>query len=90
MTTIIENIENLTEIMTTTQNEDEQFLKEVKEEIKEEKIKRPRGRPFGTKKFTEEEILERRRAKDRRIYHANPEKKLEANRQRRERIKLLK
>ena len=65
-------IENLTEIMTTTPEEDKQFLNEVKEEIK-----RPRGRPKGTKKITEEEALERKRAKDRRLYWANPEKKKE-------------
>ena len=35
-------IENLTHIMTTTHDEDKQFLNEVIQEIK---IKRPRGRP---------------------------------------------
>ena len=39
MTTIIEK---LTQIMTTTPNEDKQFLNEVIQEIK---VKRPRGRP---------------------------------------------
>ena len=77
MTTIIANIEKLTEIMTTTHDEDKQFFNEVKEEINERKIKRPRGRPKGTKKITEEEALERKRAKDRRLYWANPEKKKE-------------
>ena len=67
-------IEKLTQIMTTTPDEDKQSLNEVIQEIK---VKRPRGRPSGTKKFTEEEALERRREKDRRIYWANPEKKRE-------------
>ena len=65
-------IEKLTQIMTTTPDEDKQYLNEVIQEIK---VKRGRGRPNGTKKFTEEEALERRREKDRRIYWSNPEKK---------------
>ena len=67
-------IEKLTQIMTTTPDEDKQYLNEVIQEIK---VKRPRGRPKGTKKFTEQEALERKREKDRRIYWANPEKKKE-------------
>ena len=72
MTTIIEN---LTQLMTTTPDEDKQFLNEVIQEIK---VKRPRGRPSGTKKFTEEEALERRRACDKRRYDRDPQKKIEA------------
>ena len=40
MTTIIANIEKLTEIMTTTHDEDKQFLNEVKEEIYEQKMEK--------------------------------------------------
>lgn len=65
------NIEKLTQIMTTTPDEDKQILNEVIQEIK---VKRPRGRP---RIYTPEEALERKRAKDRRLYHANPEKKKE-------------
>ena len=83
MTTIIEN---LTQLMTTTPDEDKQFLNEV---IQELKLKRPRGRPSGTKKFTEEEALERRREKDKRIYWSNPEKKRELMRKYRQAIKEL-
>ena len=90
MTSIIENIESLTEIMTTTPEEDKQFLNKVKEEINEEKIKRPRGRPAGTKKITEEEVLERRRACDKRRYDRDPQKKIQMNREWRQRVKLLK
>ena len=69
MTTIIEN---LTQLMTTTPNEDKQFLNEVIQEIK---VKRPRGRP---RLFTSEESIERRRACDKRRYDRDPQKKIEA------------
>ena len=62
-------IENLTELMTTTQEEDTQYLNEVIQEIK---VKRPRGRP---RIYTPEEAKERIRAYDIRRYHADPEKK---------------
>ena len=62
-------IENLTHIMTTTHDEDKQFLNEVIQEIK---VKRPRGRP---KIYTPEELLERKRERDRRSYHRDPAKK---------------
>ena len=75
-------IEQLTQIMTTTPEEDQQYLNEVIQEIK---VKRPRGRP---RIYTPEEALERKRAKDRRLYHANPEKKIEANRQWRKQLNL--
>ena len=65
-------IENLTQLMTTTPDEDKQYLNEVIEEIK---VKRPRGRP---KIYTPEEILERKRACDRRRYNKDPQKKIEA------------
>ena len=61
-------IENLTELMTTTQEEDTEYLNEVIQEIK---VKRPRGRP---RIYTLEEAKERIRAYDRRRYHADPEK----------------
>ena len=77
-------IEKLTQIMTTTPDEDKQYLNEVIQEIK---VKRPRGRPSGTKKFTEEEALERRREKDKRIYWSNPEKKRELMRKYRQALK---
>ena len=79
MTTIIEN---LTQLMTTTPNEDKQFLNEVIQEIK---VKRPRGRP---KIYTPEEKLERKRERYRRSYHRDPAKKIEANRQWRQQLKL--
>ena len=69
MTTIIEK---LTQIMTTTPDEDKQFLNEVIQEIK---VKRPRGRP---RLFTSEESIERRRACDKRRYDRDPQKKIEA------------
>ena len=75
-------IENLTELTTTTPDEDKQFLNEVIQEIK---IKRPRGRP---KLYTPEEKLERKRANDRRRYYEDPAKKIEANRQWRQQLKL--
>ena len=62
-------IENLTELTTTTPDEDKQFLNEVIQEIK---VKRPRGRP---RIYTPEEAKERIRAYDIRRYHADPEKK---------------
>ena len=61
-------IENLTHIMTTTHDEDKQFLNEVIQEIK---VKRPRGRP---RIYTPEERKERKRASDRRHYYEHPEK----------------
>ena len=62
-------IENLTELIITTPDEDKQFLNEVIQEIK---VKRPRGRP---RIYTLEEARERIRAYDIRRYHADPEKK---------------
>ena len=63
MTTIIEKT---TQLMTTTQEEDTQYLNEVIQEIK---IKRKPGRPII---YTPEEAKERIRAYDRRRYHADP------------------
>ena len=63
MTTIIEKI---TQLMTTTQEEDTQYLNEVSQEIK---VKRKPGRP---RMYTPEEAKERIRAYDRRRYHADP------------------
>ena len=65
-------IENLTELTTTTPDEDKQFLNEVIQEIK---VKRGRGRP---RLFTPEEVIERRRACDKRRYDRDPQKKIEA------------
>ena len=79
MATTIEKIPQLT---TTTQEEDTQYLNEVVQEIK---IKKKRGRP---KLYTPEELLERKRAYDRLRYHADPAKKIEANRQWRQQLKL--
>ena len=77
-------IETLTQLMTTTQEENEQYLKEVISEIK---IKRKVGRPV---KFTAEEILERKRASYRRRYHLDPAKKIartmESRRKRQEKV----
>ena len=74
-------IEKLTQIMTTTPDEDKQYLNEVIQEIK---VKRPRGRP---RIYTPEQLLERKRERDRRRYYEDPEKK-EANRQWRQQLKL--
>ena len=79
MTTTIEKIPQLT---TTTQEEDTQYLNEVIQEIK---VKRKPGRP---KMYTPEELLERKRASDKRRYDLNPAKKIEANRQWRQQLKL--
>ena len=75
-------IEKLTELMTTTQEEDTQYLNEVIQEIK---VKRKPGRP---RLYTPEEAKERVREYDRRRYHADPAKKIEANRQWRQLPKL--
>ena len=63
MTTTIEKI---TQLMTTTQEEDTQYLNEVIQEIK---VKRKPGRPTNC---TPEEAKERIRAYDRRRYRADP------------------
>ena len=100
MTTIIENLTNL---MTTTPEEDKQYLNEVIEEIK---VKRPRGRPriypleedkeikvkrgVGRPRiYTPEEALERKRERDRRLYSENPAKKIDYIRWYRQQRKLL-
>ena len=67
MTTDI--IEKLQKIMTTTPQEDQQYLNEVKEEIK---TKRKPGRP---RIYTLEEAKERIRQYDLRRYRENREKK---------------
>ena len=69
MTTDI--IENLKTIMTTTPQEDQQYLNEVKEEIK---TKRKPGRP---RIYTVEEAKERVRQYDLRRYRENRETKIE-------------
>ena len=79
MTTTIEKI---TQLMTTTQEEDTQYLNEVIQEIK---VKRKPGRP---RIYTPEEAKERIREYDRRRYHADPAKKIEANRQWRQQLEL--
>ena len=73
--------ENLTKLMITTSEEDTQYLNEVIQEIK---IKRKPGRP---KLFTVEELLIRKRASDKRRYDLDPQKKIEENRQWRQRLK---
>ena len=76
--------ENLTKLMATTYpvgKEDTQYLNEVIQEIK---IKRKPGRP---KLFTVEELLIRKRASDKRRYDLDPQKKIEENRQWRQRLK---
>jgi hypothetical protein len=75
-------IEKLNQLMTTTQEEDTQYLNEVIQEIK---VKRKPGRP---KMYTPEELLERKRASDKRRYDLNPAKKIEENRQYRQQLKL--
>ena len=67
MTTDI--IENLKTIMTTTPQEDQQYLNEVVEEIKQ--TKRKPGRP---RIYTVEEAKERVRQYDLRRYRENREK----------------
>ena len=73
--------ENLTKLMTTTSEEDAQYLNEVIQEIK---IKHKPGRP---KLFTVGELLIRKRASDKRRYDLDPQKKIEENRQWRQRLK---
>ena len=62
--------ENLTKLMTTTSEEDAQYLNAVIQEIK---IKRKPGRP---RIYTPDEAKERIRDYDRRRYHADPAKKI--------------
>ena len=69
MTTDI--IENLKPIMTTTPEEDKQYLNEVIEEIK---TKRKPGRP---RLYTPEEAKERVRQYDLRRYRENRDKQIE-------------
>ena len=75
-------IEELTELMTTTQEEDTQYLNEVIEEIK---VKRKPGRP---KMYTQEELIERKRVNDKRRYDLDPQKKIQQNREWRQQLKL--
>ena len=63
--------QQLETIMTTTTEEDKEYLNEVKEEIKK---KRPVGRP---RIYTIEEAKERVRQYDLRRYRENREKKIE-------------
>ena len=79
MTTTIEQI---TKLMTTTQEEDTQYLNEVIEEIK---VKRKPGRP---KMYTPEELIERKRVNDKRRYDLDPQKKIQQNREWRQQLKL--
>ena len=79
--------ENLTKLMTTTYpvgKEDTQYLNEVISPLDQIKIKRKPGRP---KLFTVEELLIRKRASDKRRYDLDPQKKIEENRQWRQRLK---
>ena len=69
--------ENLTKLMTTTSEEVISPLDQIK-------IKRKPGRP---KLFTVEELLIRKRASDKRRYDLDPQKKIEENRQWRQRLK---
>jgi len=75
-------IEQLTKLMTTTQEEDTQYLNEVIEEIK---VKRKPGRP---KMYTPEELIERKRVNDKRRYDLDPQKKIQQNREWRQQLKL--
>ena len=63
-------IEKLNQLMTTTQEEDTQYLNDV---IQEVQVKRKPGRP---RMYTPEEAKERIRAYDIRRYHADPLKKI--------------
>ena len=73
MTTTIDKLDQLT---TTTHEDDTQEII---------KVKKKRGRP---RIYTPEELLERKRASDKRRYDLNPAKKIEANRQWRQQLKL--
>ena len=64
--------ENLTKLMTTTSEEDTQYLNEVISPLDQIKIKRKPGRP---RIYTPDEAKERIRDYDRRRYHADPAKK---------------
>ena len=79
MTTTIEQI---TKLMTTTQEEDTQYWNEVIEEIK---VKKKPGRP---KMYTPEELIERKRVNDKRRYDLDPQKKIQQNREWRQQLKL--
>ena len=79
MTTTIAKI---TQLMTTTQEEDTQYLNEVIPEIK---VKRKPGRP---KMYTPEELIERKRVNDKRRYDLDPQKKIQQNREWRQQLKL--
>ena len=73
MTTTIDKLDQLT---TTTHEDDTQEII---------KVKKKRGRP---RIYTPEELIERKRASDKRRYDLNPQKKIEENRQYRQRLKL--
>ena len=76
-------IAQLTKLMSTTPYEDTQYFNEVVGEIKVSRERR--GRP---KIYTPEELLERKRESDRKRYHKDPQKKIEANRRWRQQLKL--
>jgi hypothetical protein len=73
MTTKEYKVQILTEFMTLTSDEDKDLLQEV---ISQEKIKRPRGRPGAG--LTDEELRLRKRNYDKKYYHQNPQKKIDA------------
>ena len=104
-------IEKLQKIMTTTQEEDKQYLNEIIDELQQSK-KKPRGRPRKHNKeneniikediikenkprgrpklYTEEEKRIRNLACDKRRYDADPQRKIQMNRDYRSRMKELK
>ena len=73
--------ENSTKLMTTTS---EEVISPDSLREHQIKIKRKPGRP---KLFTVEELLIRKRASDKRRYDLDPQKKIEENRQWRQRLK---
>ena len=68
-TSRVSTTEKRKQLMITTHEEDEQYLKDIISEIE---VKRARGRP---QIYTQEEAKERVRAYDRRRYYEDPEKK---------------
>ena len=66
----------LSNFMTLTPEEDKAVLQEVINEISQEKVKRARGRPRTA--LTDEERRLRKQIYDKKDYHQNPQKKIDA------------
>ena len=71
-----DQVNNLTYIMTLTHNEDKAVLQEVINEISQEKVKKPRGRPSANLSVEEKRL--RKQNYDKKYYYQNPQKKIDA------------